>query len=144
MSDYIQDAIDAAALRMKVEPLGDQQYQVTVTSADRVSPWGPWREPITMQPDYPDPPTLGQVLYYTATRLQAVEDTDDFLDWCTETGRDAGDAVAYRRYGDLIALRDCVRGTMGVDAYDGLLAGLAIEQAIERAAQAIRPMRTGN
>ncbi|MEM8558221.1 MAG: hypothetical protein AAGG50_10400 [Bacteroidota bacterium] len=144
MSDYIQDAIGAGALRIEAEPLGKQRYQVTITSAERVSPWGTWREPITMQPDYPDPPTLGQVLYYTATRLQAVEDTDDFLDWCTETGCDASDAEAYRRYGDLIALRDRVRGTMGVEAYDGLLAGLAIEQAIERAAQAIRPMRTGN
>ncbi|MEM6784884.1 MAG: hypothetical protein AAF624_14275 [Bacteroidota bacterium] len=132
MSDYINDTIEAGALRMAVEPLGGQCYQVSVTSADRTSVWGTWSEPITMQPDYPAP-MLGQVLYFTAGRLQAVEDTDDFLGWCTETDREPGDPDALRRYRDLVSLRDQVRGTMGVDAYEGLLAGYAIDQAMSRA-----------
>ncbi|MEL6443940.1 MAG: hypothetical protein AAF089_11330 [Bacteroidota bacterium] len=143
MSDYIDDAIDAGALRMRVQPLGGQRYQVTVTSAERTSPWGTWTEPITMQPGYPAP-TLGQVLFFTAGRLQAVEDTDDFLDWCDETGRNPGEAEALARYRDLVDLRDHVRGTMGVDVYESLLAGYAIDQAITRASASFRRGRDGH
>ncbi|MEM8598504.1 MAG: hypothetical protein AAGF99_01165 [Bacteroidota bacterium] len=132
MSDYIDEAIETGALRMVVEPLGGQRYQVTITSDDRTSPWGPWTEPITMQPDHPAP-ALGQVVYYTAKRLQAVEDTDDFLDWCQETDREPGDTKALARYRDLVDLRDQVRATMGDDAYNGLLAAYAIDQAVSRA-----------
>lgn len=137
MSDYIDDAILAGALRMTVEPLGGQRFQVSITSPDRTSPWGTWSEPITMQPDYPAP-TLGQVLYYTAGRLQSVEDTDDFLEWCAETDREPSDAKALARYRDLVDLRDRVRGTMGEEAYSDLLASFAIDQAITRARASFR------
>ncbi|MEL7361132.1 MAG: hypothetical protein AAFN13_03605 [Bacteroidota bacterium] len=143
MSDYIDDAIDAGALRMSVEPLDGQRYQVTVTSAERTSPWGTWTEPIIMQPGYPAP-TLGQVLFFTAGRLQSVEDTDDFLDWCDETGRNPGEAEALACYRNLVNLRDYVRGTMGVAAYDGLMAGYAIDQAIARASASFRRGHDGH
>ena len=127
MHDYIQDAIDAGGLQMTTEPLAEDRYRCIVVGQS-----GEMVRELRMKPGY-GAPTLGQFLYYYATRVQAVEDTDDFLEWADDYGHDPADPKALSAYRDYVADIDDLKRILGVEGYDNLLTGLAIDQAITRA-----------
>ena len=127
MSDYIQATIDAGGLTLVTEPLGDDRYRCTVTST-----MGEMVRDLRVQPDA-GPPTLGQILYYYANRVQAVADTDDSLEWAEETGQNIGDPNVLATYRSIVEDLDALKRLLSPKGVDELLGGLAINQAISRA-----------
>lgn len=127
MSDFIQDAIDAAELTLQTAPKAENVYTCTITSRHAVM-----IRTLTMKPGY-DAPTLGAVLLYYSERAQQVEEIDDVLEWASGHDRDLNDPKTVPTFKQLVTDQDDLRRLLSDRPYQTLISGLEISQAISNA-----------
>ncbi|NND71068.1 MAG: hypothetical protein HKN43_05770 [Rhodothermales bacterium] len=128
MNDYIDDTVEAASLAITSNQTAPRMFECTLSS-----PLGSLVKSIEMRSEEDGPPTVGQLTYYLASRLQLVEDCEDFLEWADETGNDAADQKALDAYRKLVTELDQFKTVLGTDNFQSLMTALAIDQAISRA-----------
>jgi hypothetical protein len=131
MSDFINDAVESAGLDMQVVDIEPDVYACTITSSQRSG--FEWQRNITTKAGR-GAPTLGNVLYYYALRAQDVSQYDDILGWSDDNERDLNDPQTIPDFKQLVQDKTDLGLLLGEPAYQALLSGLEISQAIHNAA----------
>ena len=131
MSDFIKDAIDSAGLVMHVADVEPDVYACAITSSQ--NPDFEWKRNITTKSER-GAPSLGNVLYYYATRAQEVSQYDDVLGWSDDNERDLNDSKTIPEFKQLVQDKTDLGLLLGEPTYQVLLSGLDISQAIHNAA----------
>jgi len=131
MSDFIKDAIESAGLAMQVADVEPDVYACVVTSSQ--NPDFEWKRNITTKSER-GAPSLGNVLYYYATRAQEVSQYDDVLGWSDDNERDLNDSKTIPEFKQLVQDKTDLGLLLGEPTYQALLSGLEISQAIHNAA----------
>ncbi len=130
MSDFINDTIEDAGLAMQVNDTKPDVYACTITS--KINPDVEWKRNITTKPSC-GAPSIGNVLYYYATRAQEVSQYDDVLGWSDENERDLNDPKTIPEFKQLVQDKTDLGLLLGEPTYQALLSGLEISQAIHNA-----------
>lgn len=124
MTDYVQVAIDSASVQLHTDSLDNNQYRCRLSS-----PLATMSRDLTVKAGY-GAPTAGQFLYYYMTRVQLVNDCDDVLAWADESNKKVADPEVLAEYRQLVADLDDLKRVLGLQVFDQMMGGLAIEQAI--------------
>ncbi len=127
MSDFIQDAINEAELTLTCVEAGEDVYACTL-----VSPRGRMQRRLTMRPEH-GAPSIGEFLYYFAVVAQQADEAEDISDWAEIHGKDLSAPNVVNEFTQLVTDQRDLEIVMGTKAYDGMMAGLVISQAIGNA-----------
>lgn len=127
MTDFILDTISEAELTLDCAEAGEGAFMCTF-----VSRHGQMTRRITMKPGY-GAPELGELLYYFAVRAQEADAAEDISDWAEINGKDLSAPNAVNDFNQLVTDQRDLELLLGRSAYDAMMAGLAISQAIENA-----------
>ncbi|HEC00469.1 MAG TPA: hypothetical protein ENI91_02125 [Sphingomonadales bacterium] len=124
MSDFIEEAITAAAVELDISLKEDNQYACIMTS-----PHGKMVRDITVKPGY-DAPTLGNVIYHYALVAQEVSQYDDVLEWADDTGHKLSDSKTLPKFRQMVDDKRDLRLLLSESIYQDMMGALEISQAI--------------
>ncbi|MEO1029327.1 MAG: hypothetical protein AAFX02_09760 [Pseudomonadota bacterium] len=127
MIDFIQDTIEMTKLRMDVSEAGEDSYRCVMSS-----PHGEMERTVTMRPGY-GAPSLEAVLHFYAERAQLAGEYASLEEWAEEFSHDPEAPESIEAHEKLMSDRSNLRQMLGPYAFDALMTGLSISQAIERA-----------
>ena len=127
MADFIDDIIEQGALTCTTTVEAENNCRFTLEG-----PKGSFSRTLTMAPGAP-PPKIGQILYFYGQYFQPVYSTDDVAEWAEEMDKDLSDWKVLDEYRDLVNDETAFRRCLGDEAYQALMAGLEIHQAIQNA-----------
>ena len=114
-------------LRMEVSAAGRDTYRCVMRS-----PHGEMDRTLTMQAGY-DAPSLGAVLHYYAERAQLAGEYRSLEAWADDFSHDPNLSATKEAYEKLMDDRSSLRQMLGPYAFESLMTGLSVSQAIERA-----------
>jgi hypothetical protein len=124
MSDFIEDAITAAAVELDILLKEDGQYACIMASSH-----GKMVRDITVKPGY-DAPTLGNVIYHFALVAQEVSQYDDVLEWADDTGHKLNDSATLPKFRQMVDDKRDIRLLLSENIYQDMMGALEISQAI--------------
>ena len=127
MSDFILDAINEAELTLDCVEAGEDVYVCTLAS-----PRGRMKRRMTMKAGHGEP-SIGEFLFYFAVIAQLADEAEDITDWAEIHGKDLSAPNVVNEFTHLVADQRDLEIVMGTHAYDGMMAGLAVSQAIGNA-----------
>ena len=128
MGDYIDDAVQSAALRLEIDEIGDHHFRCEILN-DTAS----MVREIRTHDHATEAPTLGQLLYHFSLMTQQVETCDGYEDWAEEYEVDPQDPDTRKTYDQLLEDVTDLRALLGDDGFDQLQGALAIDQAMRNA-----------
>jgi len=124
MSDFIEEAITAAAVELDISLKEDDQYACVMTSSN-----GKMVRDITVKSGY-DAPTLGNVIYHYALVAQEVSQYDDVLEWADDTGHKLSDSETLPKFRQMGDDKRDLRLLLSESIYQDMMGALEISQAI--------------
>lgn len=127
MSDFIEDAIQAADVDLDVEPLEDGRFRCKLSSTH-----GQMVRDIRLK-DGVSAPHAGGLIYHFALQAQQFELSDDITDWAEDMGKSLSEPGVIDEYRQLDADYRDLAILLGQANFDAMLQGLAIHQAIGNA-----------
>lgn len=127
MTDFIDDAIKSARLKLNVTQEAEDTYRCIITS-----PHGELNRSIEMRPGS-GAPKIGDLLLYYAEKAQQANSYDDIEEWADEFDHDPSSDETKKAYEKLMSDRNTLRQMLGPYTYDALMRGLEISQAINNA-----------
>ncbi len=125
MSDFIDTAIQDTGVSLHTEPTDKANcFKCIMTSAH-----GDMRRTMTMREGC-GAPALGDLMLYYALRAQDISQYDDILEWSDENERDLNDPKTIPDFKQLVQDKTDLRLLLSEPAYQKMMAGLEIHQAI--------------
>lgn len=127
MSDFIQDAVVAANVR-----LTSSEKQGDVYRCELVSDHGKLVKHISGAADGTEP-TLRQIIFQCALEAQHIDDCDDITDWAKDLGKDLAAPAVLAQFQQAMDERRDFEFLLSYRVFEDLQMGLAISQAIGNA-----------
>ncbi len=128
MSDFIDDAIENAGITLSAEKTAPGVFRCTM-----VSHYGEMVRDITVKEGVDETPGVANLLYHFTLQTQSVDICDDLEDWADEYSYDASNEAIKAKYEQYCRDAKDLRALLGNDAFENLMGGLAISQAIGNA-----------
>lgn len=127
MSDFIDDAIQAANVELVAKPLEDGNWTCILTSAH-----GNMVRKLHINAKHGEP-KAGNIIYHFALVAQEVSEYDDVLEWSKEEGHDLNDFKTLNKFKQMVEDKRDLRLLLSEPTYQNMRTALEISQACANA-----------